>query len=120
LGPEPLEKRLLKLFREARTFEEEQGVNILFLAIGFLNWFEDARSEERCSAPLLLVPVSLERRQVRDSFVMRGRDDDMIVNVKSRAVDDDQTITPDKMAVLEQQIIDQLNRIKHLLYSTRM
>ena len=81
MGPEPLEKRLLKLFREARTFEEEQGVNILFLAIGFLNWFEDARSEERCSAPLLLVPVSLERRQGRSFFVMRGRDDDMIVNV---------------------------------------
>src|SRR5271166_3622669 len=81
LGTEPLEKRLLKLFREARTFEEEQGVNILFLAIGFLNWFEDARSEERCSAPLLLVPVSLERRQGRNFFVMRGRDDDMIVNV---------------------------------------
>ena len=28
--------RLLKFFREARTFEEEQGVNVLFLAIGFL------------------------------------------------------------------------------------
>ena len=81
LGPEPLERRLLKLFREARTFEEEQGVNILFLAIGFLNWFEDARSEERCCAPLLLVPVSLERRQGRDFYVMRGRDDDMIFNV---------------------------------------
>jgi hypothetical protein len=72
---------VLKLFSEARTFEEEQGVNILFLAIGFLNWFEDIRSEERCSAPLLLVPVSLERRQGRNQFVLRGRDDDMIVNV---------------------------------------
>jgi very-short-patch-repair endonuclease len=81
LAREPLERRLLKLFREARIFEEEQGVNILFLAIGFLNWFEDARSEERCSAPLLLVPISLERRQGRDTFVMRARDDDMMVNV---------------------------------------
>jgi hypothetical protein len=27
LGPEPLERRLLKLFHEAHTFEEEQGVN---------------------------------------------------------------------------------------------
>jgi hypothetical protein len=53
----------------------------LFLAIGFLNWFDDIRSEERCSVPLLLVPVSLERRQGRDQFVLRGRDDDMIVNV---------------------------------------
>jgi len=81
LAAEPLERRLLKLFREARTFEEEQGVNILFLAIGFLHWYEDPRSEERCTAPLLLVPVSLERRHGRDTFIMRGRDDDMIVNV---------------------------------------
>jgi hypothetical protein len=36
---------------------------------------------QRNVAPLLLVPVSLERRQGRDFFVMRGRDDDMIVNV---------------------------------------
>jgi very-short-patch-repair endonuclease len=81
LAPEALERRLLKFYREARTFEEEQGVNILFLAIGFLNWFEDARSEERCSAPLLLVPVFLERLQGSDSFVLKGRDDDLVVNV---------------------------------------
>jgi Protein of unknown function (DUF4011) len=66
---------------EARTFEEEQGANILFVAIGFLRWFEDDRSEEPCVAPLLLVPVSMERRQGRQPFVLKGRDDDMIVNV---------------------------------------
>ncbi|MGH7030088.1 MAG: DUF3320 domain-containing protein, partial [Stellaceae bacterium] len=81
LGQEPLARRLLKLFREARTYEEEQGVNILFLAVGFLHWFEDERSLERCSAPLLLVPVSLERRQGRDPFILRGRDDDMMLNI---------------------------------------
>jgi very-short-patch-repair endonuclease/KaiC/GvpD/RAD55 family RecA-like ATPase len=81
LTPEVLERRLLKFFREARTFEEEQGVNILFLAIGFLRWFEDERSEESSTAPLLLIPVTLERRQARDAFVLRGRDDDMMINV---------------------------------------
>lgn len=81
LGQEALERRLIKFFREARTLEEEQGINILFLAIGFLHWFEDDHSQEPNSAPLLLVPISLERRQGHDPFVMRGRDDDMIVNV---------------------------------------
>src|SRR5436309_2638115 len=38
--PEVLDRRLLKFFREARVIEEEQGVNILFLAFGFLKWFE--------------------------------------------------------------------------------
>jgi very-short-patch-repair endonuclease len=81
LTQEVLHGRLLKFFREARTFEEEQGANILFLAIGFLHWFEDDRSKEPCVAPLLLVPVSMERRQGRQPFVLRGRDDDMIGNV---------------------------------------
>jgi len=81
LVEESLNRRLLKFFREARTFEEEQGVNILFIVLGFLNWYEDPKSDEICSAPLVLVPVALERRQGRDMFVMRGRDDDMIVNV---------------------------------------
>jgi very-short-patch-repair endonuclease len=81
LTDELLDRRLLKFFQEARTFEEEQGANILFVAIGFLRWFEDDRSEEPCVAPLLLVPVSMERRQGRQPFVLRGRDDDMIVNV---------------------------------------
>jgi very-short-patch-repair endonuclease len=81
LAQEALNRRLLKFFREARTHEEEQGVNILFLFLGMLEWFEDARSEERSSAPLLLIPVSLERRQGRDLFILRGRDDDLILNV---------------------------------------
>jgi very-short-patch-repair endonuclease len=81
LDPEKLERKLLKLFLEARTFEEEQGVSILFLAMGFLNWFEEDRSETPSSAPLLLVPVALERRQGHDPFVLRGREDDMLMNV---------------------------------------
>lgn len=82
--PEVLERRLLKFFREARVIEEEQGVNILFLAIGFLKWFEDARSEEPCWAPLILLPAFIERRQGREQFVLRGRDDDLVINVSLR------------------------------------
>lgn len=81
LDSEKLERKLLKLFLEARTFEEEQGVSILFLAMGFLNWFEEDRSETPSSAPLLLVPVALERKPGRDPFVLHGRDDDMLMNV---------------------------------------
>ena len=81
---EVLDRRILKFFREARIIEEEQGVNILFLAIGFLKWFEDPRSEEACWAPLILLPVLIERRQGRDPFVLRARDNDLVVNVSLR------------------------------------
>jgi hypothetical protein len=35
MGPDALQKRLLKIAREAQTAEEESGVNILYLALGF-------------------------------------------------------------------------------------
>ena len=35
-----LQKRLLDLYYDARTLEEEQGVNILFLALGSLKWID--------------------------------------------------------------------------------
>ena len=41
LDVEAMAKRLLAIYRDARTAEEEQGINILFLAIGFLRWYED-------------------------------------------------------------------------------
>jgi hypothetical protein len=34
-----LQTRLIKTERDARTFVEEQGVNILYLALGMLHWF---------------------------------------------------------------------------------
>jgi hypothetical protein len=57
LTSEKLQRKLLKLYYDARTFEEEQGVNILYLAIGFLKWFEDDRKVRK--RPIL---VALHRR----------------------------------------------------------
>jgi len=54
LTSDRLQKKLLKLFYDARTYEEEQGVNILYLAMGFLKWYEDDKLERERFAPLLL------------------------------------------------------------------
>jgi len=61
LEPERLEKQCGKIGQAARSAIEEMGINILYLAIGFLEWKEAAHSEVKNIAPLLLVPVSLER-----------------------------------------------------------
>ena len=71
---EPLQKRLIALQRDSALFEEEQGANILFLSIGFLKWFEADSSDVERYAPLLLVPVKLERDKVRSRFRLRRRD----------------------------------------------
>ncbi len=65
---ERLQTRLRKLFYDARTFREEQGVNILYLALGFLSWYEDENSEVERFAPLILVPVELVRTSANSNF----------------------------------------------------
>ena len=84
LAHDKLEKRLTKIYRDERTLEEEQGISTLYLALGFLKWFDSAQSEESSFAPLLLAPVSLDRTQGRDGYVLSGRDEDIVVNVSLR------------------------------------
>jgi len=81
LGPDALQKKLLKIAREAQTAEEEQGVNILYLALGFLTWFEDKSSSVPREAPLLLLPVQLVRNQRTSTYDLRIRDEDVVTNL---------------------------------------
>lgn len=81
LGPDGLAKKLLKIAREAKTAEEEQGVNILYLALGFLTWFEDQNSTIEREAPLVLLPVELVRNSRTSTYDLRLRDDELITNL---------------------------------------
>lgn len=81
LTSEGLQKRLTSLYYESREVEQEQGVNVLYLALGFLKWFEDGRSEVERYAPLVLVPIELTREGARDKFKVKARDEDMYTNM---------------------------------------
>ena len=81
LGPEALARRLLRLARDARTAEEEQGLNILFLALGFLRWKEASGSDVFREAPLVLLPVELVRNERTSTFDIRAREDDIRTNL---------------------------------------
>ncbi|GLK69782.1 hypothetical protein GCM10008179_34200 [Hansschlegelia plantiphila] len=76
-----LQKRLLDLHNDARTLEEEQGVNILFLALGMLKWIDPNNVQNARHAPLLLVPVSLERGAAGEKFRLRARQEDVATNL---------------------------------------
>ncbi|WFU04526.1 DUF3320 domain-containing protein (plasmid) [Rhizobium sp. CB3171] len=73
LTSEGLQKRLFDIWYDSRTLEEEQGVNILYLAIGLLRWFEDDKSDVERNAPLILLPVKLERTSASERFTLKGR-----------------------------------------------
>ncbi|MXW53789.1 MAG: DUF3320 domain-containing protein [Gammaproteobacteria bacterium] len=97
LTPAALQKKLLYIYREAKSIEEEQGISVLFLALGFLCYFESESSEvERC-APLILLPVELTRDSRKGVFRLAKRDMDLESN-KSLAMllhEDFQLTLPD-------------------------
>jgi very-short-patch-repair endonuclease len=80
LSGDELGKRLTEIFRTARTAQEEGGSNTLFLVFGMLQWSDHRDSSRKMLAPLLMVPVSLERQSVNSAFSLRRHDDDSVVN----------------------------------------
>lgn len=80
-----LQTRLRKTEAAARASIEEQGVNILFLAIGALEWYESEASESSRRAPLILVPVSLIRSSIRSRFRLEYSGEDIGGNLSLQA-----------------------------------
>ena len=68
LSADALDKSLLKISAEAESYYQEQGVDLLYLALGFLTWYEAESSSIPRKAPLVLVPVSLERVSARARY----------------------------------------------------
>ncbi len=85
LTPEGLQRRLLDLYRDARTMIEEQGVNILYLVLGHLKWYEAEHADTPRFAPLILVPVELSRKSASERFVLTWTEDDIEENLSLRA-----------------------------------
>lgn len=56
-----LDSCLETMARQARSCIDETGVNMLYAAIGMLEWYESRTSAEPRFAPLLLVPVELRK-----------------------------------------------------------
>lgn len=85
MTPTGLQKRLMDLYHDSRTLEEEQGVNILFLALGTLQWVDPNKGENVRHAPLILVPVTLERGSAGEKFKLKVRQEEQSSNLSLEA-----------------------------------
>lgn len=76
-----LQERLLSTQHTAKTFIEERGVNTLFLTLGMLLWEEEGKPDRKYRAPLILIPVTLSRSNVRERFLLTFSGQDLQLNV---------------------------------------
>jgi len=81
LGDNALDRRLRTLDGHAKLSLSEQGVHSLFVAFGFVKWFESSDSDRELRSPLMLVPVSLSRTSTNAAWELTEAEDDVIDNL---------------------------------------
>lgn len=79
LGPSPL-RSLQNIDKKAQSAMEETGVNVAYMAFGFIHWKESDSSQYEYRAPVLLVPVQFHRESVIAPYYISASSDEMIVN----------------------------------------
>ncbi len=75
-----LEKGTIELYRKAKLDLEEGGSNTLFLVLGILRWTPSG-DQTKYSAPMILMPVRLERASARSKPFILRHDDDTVFNL---------------------------------------
>lgn len=89
LYPHEMEARLKSLLQSAESAIQEMGANILYLAFGFLEWYESTSSDAARIAPLFLVPVKLEKGRLNPEtrtyeYALTYSGEDIIANLSLR------------------------------------
>ncbi len=74
-----LARSLTGLYRSARLSIEESGANTLFLALGFLKWYETGKAVPHF-APIVLYPIRLERKSANKGYNVVSRGEDPLLN----------------------------------------
>jgi very-short-patch-repair endonuclease len=78
---EDMDRRLLATYYSAKSSIEEQGVNTLYIALGSLSWSDPAAPQDYHCAPLILIPVELERKSAAEGFSTKYNGEDILPNV---------------------------------------
>jgi very-short-patch-repair endonuclease len=76
-----LDKAAIELYRKAKADFEEGGANTLFLALGMLAWRPKGRATGPYRAPLIMLPVKLERASARSRPQLRLHEDEPTFNL---------------------------------------
>ena len=71
---------LSNIRKKSRTAIEEQGINILYVAFGLLEWKDHFHGKDTYRSPLLLVPVSLVQPGPNDFFQLSITDEEILLN----------------------------------------
>lgn len=76
----PLKKILKNIRKIAMSSLQEKGINILYMAFGFLHWFDKNQPKDKFVSPLLLIPITLTEDSVNNTYVIQEYEEEITLN----------------------------------------
>lgn len=73
LFEDALERKVSSIRDEALSSLQERGVNTLYCALGFLEWFESDDSKKVIHSPLILLPIEIDRKVEHGRYVFSAK-----------------------------------------------
>lgn len=80
-----LHNRLFKIYHKANEVMEEQGYNVLYLALAFLEWKQKEDEERTYLAPMILVPIELKRHTAGKRYSLSWSGEEVFTNISLAA-----------------------------------
>lgn len=78
--PEKFDKFFRQMAGQALSSIEEKGVNVLYLALGLLTFENPRNLKEKLTAPLVLLPVTIQPGRAGNTVLLEAIDEDPVVN----------------------------------------
>ena len=79
LDEKTLAETVTRLIKRNKEADEESGIKILYLALGFLKWYSREDGQERF-APLVLQPITLKKSRGGAGYAVAITDEDVSIN----------------------------------------
>ena len=78
--PKEVQRILRSLRKKTKTFADEQGINVLYMTFGIIEWKDSPSSTNTNRSPLVLVPVSLTWESINSPICLSMIDDEILLN----------------------------------------
>lgn len=95
--PKDVQRILRSLRKKTKTFADEQGINVLYMTFGIIEWKDSPSSTNINRSPLVLVPVSLTWESINSPICLSMIDDEILLNpaIKHKFSEEFNTEIPD-------------------------
>ncbi|MFT6263698.1 MAG: hypothetical protein ACJAQ0_001568, partial [Dasania sp.] len=81
LSEKELKSAMTDIYRTAKNDMQEGGTNTLFLGIGILKWKQSEKEDKIYKAPLILLPITSERKSAASEVKLKKHEDDPVFNM---------------------------------------